>query len=87
MSVNEEIKKAMKENAIVLGSRMVQKMLKNSELKSVIFANNAPEVTRKDLEYYSNNFGADVKGFEGNSRQLGEFCGKPFNILVLGVKK
>ncbi len=87
METKEIIKAAMKEKKIVLGLKQVEAMTKNSELNVVIYASNIPESTKRDLNYYNKNFGIEVKMFTGNSRQLGEFCGKPFNIVTLGIKK
>ncbi|MBN2042508.1 MAG: ribosomal L7Ae/L30e/S12e/Gadd45 family protein [Candidatus Aenigmarchaeota archaeon] len=87
MEVKDSIKAAMKEQKIVLGSRQVESMAKKSELIMIIYASNIPENTKRDLKYYNKNFGIDIKMFTGNSRQLGEFCGKPFNVITLGIKK
>lgn len=87
MTEEKEIKSAMKEKKLVMGSRSVFKNLKQNIIKSVICASNCPEDKYKDLEYYGKNFGIELKKFKGNSRQLGEICAKPFNIAVLGIKK
>ena len=87
MEVKDIIKEALKEQMLVLGSRQVESMAKKSELKMVIYASNSPENTKRDLNYYNKHFGIEIKMFNGNSRQLGEFCGKPFNVVTLGIKK
>jgi len=87
MSEEKEIKSAIKEKKLVIGSRSVFKNLKQNIIKSVIYASNFPEDRLKDLEYYGKNFGIELKRFKGNSRQLGEMCAKPFNISLLGIKK
>jgi len=87
MSEEKEIKSAIKEKKIVIGGRSVFKKLKQNIIKSVIYASNCPEDRIKDMEYYSKNFGIELKKFKGNSRQLGEICAKPFNVAVLGIKK
>ncbi|MCX6814058.1 MAG: 50S ribosomal protein L30e [Candidatus Aenigmarchaeota archaeon] len=86
-TVNHEIKEAMKEKKIIIGSRTVIKGVKRGHINSVIYASNCPEETRKDLEYYSKSEFVAVKDFKGNSVQLGEICGKPFNVLLVGIKK
>jgi large subunit ribosomal protein L30e len=87
MTEEKEIKFAIKEKKLVIGSRGVFKNLKQNIIKSVICASNCPEATCKDLEYYGKNFDIELKKFKGNSRQLGEMCAKPFNVSVLGIKK
>lgn len=80
------IKDAMKKGKIVMGSRTVLKGMKNQKLESVVYASNCPDSLMKDLDHYSKVSGTKVDGFDGNSVQLGEFCGKPFNILLIGIK-
>ena len=87
MSINQEIKEALKEKRVIIGSRTVMKGVKVGSLGSVIYASNCPESTKKDLEHYSQAGFIPVKKFEGNSVQLGELCGKPFNVLMLGIRK
>ncbi|RLJ05365.1 MAG: 50S ribosomal protein L30e [Candidatus Aenigmatarchaeota archaeon] len=82
----KEIKEALKENKLIIGTRRVMKFLKNKKLRMIFYASNCPENVKKDLEYYSKISDTAVKSFEGNSKQLGELCGKPFTILMVGVK-
>jgi len=85
--VNQEIREAIKEKKIVLGSRSVVKGVKRGFLKNVVAASNCPESLRKDLDYYAGNELIAIKDFKGSSAQLGELCGKPFSILLVGIKK
>jgi len=86
-TLNQEIKEAMKEKRIIIGSRTVIKGVKRGHINNVIYASNCPQETRKDLEYYSKNEFVAVKEFSGNSVQLVELCGKPFNVLLVGIRK
>ncbi len=87
MTIEKEIKEAMKEKKLVIGSEKVIEGIKHSSIKYVIVPVNCSDDMLGDLAYYVKNFGVERKSFEGNSRQLGEICGKPFNIMLLGVKK
>lgn len=87
VTVNQEIKEALKEKKIVIGGRTVMKGVKRGHITSLIYASNCPESMMKDLQYYSQNSFVAIKEFGGNSLQLGEACGKPFNVLVVGIKK
>jgi large subunit ribosomal protein L30e len=87
MTIEKEVKDAMKEMKLVIGTRMVMRGIKSEAMKYVICPENCSQEVRSDLDYYSRNFGLEIKKFTGNSRQLGEICGKPFNIMLLGVKK
>ncbi len=87
MTVNKEIKEAMKGGKLVIGAKSVMKNIKRKDVKYVICSANCTEGVMNDLNYYSKNFAVEIKKFKGNSRQLGEICGKPFNVMLLGVKK
>ncbi|MFQ5647739.1 MAG: ribosomal L7Ae/L30e/S12e/Gadd45 family protein [Candidatus Aenigmatarchaeota archaeon] len=86
-TVEKEIKDAMGAKRLAIGSRTVLRGLKRGSLKSVVYATNCPEGTRKDLNHYATLSKIEVKEFGGDSSRLGELCGKPFNILAVGVKK
>lgn len=87
MDTAKEIKSALKKGTVVMGSRTVLRGMKNRMLDSVIYASNCPDSLMKDLDHYSRISGVRVEGFGGNSVQLGEFCGKPFSVLIIGMKK
>jgi large subunit ribosomal protein L30e len=87
MTVNKEITEAMKEKKLVIGTNNVIKIIKRDDVKCVICSANCTEDVMNDLNYYSKNFGVEIKKFKGNSRQLGEICGKPFNVMLLGIRK
>lgn len=87
MNLNSEIKDAVKNDRLIMGSRIVLRNLKNKMLELVIYASNCPEVALKDLGHYSGISGVRLEQFKGNSVQLGEMCGKPFRILMVGVRK
>jgi len=87
MNVSKEIKDAIKSEKLIIGSRTVFKNLKSGMLESVVHASNYPDGVRKDLNHYSKVSGVKVEEFDGNSVQLGELCGKPFSILIAGIKK
>jgi large subunit ribosomal protein L30e len=87
MTVNSEIKSAVKSKNLIMGSRTVIKSMKNDNLSTVVYASNCPDEMLKDLNHYSKISGIRFEKFDGNSVQLGEICGKPFKILVVGIKK
>ena len=86
-TLNQEIKEAIKEKKIVIGSRTVMKGVKRGIISNIIYASNCPDGTKKDLEHYSNAEFVAIRKFDGNSMQLGEICGKPFNVLLVGITK
>ncbi len=86
MAISEEIKTAISEKNIIIGSKQVIKALKTKDTKLIILARNCPEGTKKDISYYSKLCGAQVKEFDGSAKDLGVICGKPFAIATLAIK-
>jgi len=86
-TIEQEIKEALKAKKLLIGSRRVFRCVRRGSVKSVIYASNCPEGAKKDLNRYAALSKIDIKEFAGNSSRLGEICGKPFNVLVVGVQK
>jgi len=87
MTVKERVKTALKEKRLVIGSRSVIKGVKLGRIDTVIYASNLPENKKRDLTYYSHAAGFSLQRFDGDSAELGELCGKPFSILMVGIIK
>lgn len=87
MTISNDVKDALKAKKLVIGSRSVAKGMKQGTISSVILSSNAPDALRRDMQHYSSLSGSEVKDFSGTSVQLGQICGKPFNILSLGIRK
>ncbi len=87
MSKIDEIKKALKDKKLVIGTNSVNKGLKRDNLKSVFYASNCPADAMGNLNHYNKLTNVGLENFDGNSIQLAEICGKPFNILMVGIKK
>ena len=83
----EELKEAINKNNAIIGSKRTIKYLKTKELKMVILASNCPENVKRDIKYYANMKGMEVKEFDGTGKQLGIFCGKAISIATIGIKK
>ena len=81
------ISDAAKEGSLLIGSNTVFKSLKKGRIKSVIAAKNLPESRKAELDQHASVSGISVESYEGDSSKLGEACGKPFNVLVVGIKK
>jgi len=74
-------------DVIIFGTDRVMKLIKNGKIEKVIIANNAPEKTRKDLEYYSKLSGFEVIEVDLNNMELGTFFRKQYGISVVGIIK
>lgn len=87
MSSDKVIKDALKEGKVRIGKGAVIKMLKKGSLQSVIHASNCPDKLVRDMGYYAGISKVGIEKFEGDSASLGQLCGKPFSITVLGIEK
>jgi large subunit ribosomal protein L30e len=87
MSADKVIKDALKAGKVQIGKGTVLRMLKRGSLLSVFHASNCPDPLIRDLHYYAKIGKADLLKFKGNSASLGQLCGKPFGITVLGIEK
>jgi ribosomal protein L30E len=87
MKLEKELRDAIKENRAVLGMKSVIRGIKSGKVATVIHASNTPGSAIRDLNHYTAASGLAVKSFEGNSHQLGETCGKPFSIIMVGIRK
>ena len=85
--VGNDIKEAMKEKKLLIGSNSVIRAMKKGGLQVVICASNLPAERKKELEKHASALDIVIKDFGNNSANLGEACGKPFNILLIGIKK
>ena len=85
-SMLDELRSALEEKNIVIGSKQTIKHLKLKKAKLIVVASNCPENVKKDIEQYSKLTGIKVEKFDGTAKQLGVFCGKPFAIATLAIK-
>jgi large subunit ribosomal protein L30e len=90
MSTKEELKdiihSSLKAGNVVLGYNQSLDLIKKGQSETVIVANNAPADRMRALQIVANGKSAKVELFEGDSKELGVICGKPFPIMVLVIK-
>jgi large subunit ribosomal protein L30e len=82
MEIEEKIKRAIKENKIIIGYRECLKYIRNNVPETVIIAKNAPERIKKIIL----NSNVKIEIFEGSSKDLGTICGKPHPITTIAIK-
>lgn len=85
--MTEDLREALKENKVVLGSARTVKLLKLGKVGKIVISSNCPDETRKDLEQYTKLGDVKLEKFDGTAKQLGVFCGKPFSIASLAIVK
>lgn len=86
MTVQEMIQAALKSKNIVIGYRDSIKFIKVNAPKLIVISNNLPQSLRKEIEQNAQVSNMKVEIFNGDSKQLGIFCGKPFPVSTLVIK-
>ena len=87
MTSEKTIKGALKEGKLLIGRNSVIRALKTGTIESVFYASNCPADFRRELEYSAGVSKVQVQKYGENSARLGQLCGKPFGIIMLGIKK
>ena len=85
LSLDNEIKVALKSGKVVLGTKQTLKLLRLGKLKVVVMAKTVPADVASDVEYYAKLSNTPVISYSGSSYDLGLVCGKPFPVTLLGV--
>ncbi|MEA1993586.1 MAG: 50S ribosomal protein L30e [Euryarchaeota archaeon] len=85
MDVVQEIKKTVETGKVSIGTEECLKALKNEHVKLVIYAENTPEDTAEDIEYYCKLLDVPLYKFEGSSLELGAIIGEPYVISAITV--
>ncbi len=81
--MSEELRKALKEKSLTLGTEQTLKKLKNGEVKTVFLASNCPEQIRTKVEHYCKVSGAKVVELDLPDKEIGLLCRKQYNVAVL----
>ena len=85
MTILQDIKKNLKTDNLIIGTKRTLKMLKSGKLKKVAAASNIPEELDKDLSYYSELAKVEYSRLDMPNDELGTYCKKPFSISVIGL--
>jgi len=86
MSAQEMIQEAIKAKKVVIGYRNSIKFIKVNTPKLIVISNNLPESLRKEVEQNAKVGKMKLETFDGTSRELGTFCGKPFPVSALVIE-
>ncbi|MEM4267404.1 MAG: ribosomal L7Ae/L30e/S12e/Gadd45 family protein [Candidatus Woesearchaeota archaeon] len=87
MFSQEELKKLLKTDKLVIGTKKCLSELKAGKLAKVLLAVNCIPSLVKDFEYYAKIEGTEIETLDYPNTELGALCKKPFSISVIGVRK
>jgi large subunit ribosomal protein L30e len=85
--LREAVHAAVKEGKAVLGYNESLELVRNGTPSMAVVANNAPEARMAELSHDAKLSGVRLETFDGDSRELGLICGKPFPVLLLAIRE
>lgn len=86
VALDSMIKKAVKKNAVFMGSKEAINAILRKEANKVVIAFNCPRKYREEAEHLAEIAEIEVKEFAGSGVELGAVCGKPFSVAMLAMK-
>lgn len=87
VDVGKAISTAVKTGKVLFGGNNAIRKAKTGKAKLIVIANNCPEGTRQDIEYYGALSGIPIFIYNSSSIDLGAVCGKPFMVSALTVRE
>ena len=76
----DNLKKAIKEKKLTIGTEKTIKALKKGEAKEVFISKNCPELLRKEIKNYAAISNISVNELKKSNEEIGTICKKPFSI-------
>ncbi len=76
----DNLKKAIKEKKLTIGTEKTIKALKKGEAKEVFISKNCPELLRKQVKNYAEISNIPVTELKESNEEIGAICKKPFSI-------
>ncbi|MBU2589634.1 MAG: ribosomal L7Ae/L30e/S12e/Gadd45 family protein [Nanoarchaeota archaeon] len=81
--MSDELKLAVKEKKLTIGTERTIKSLKLGKTKTVFLASNCKSDVKEQVEHYAKISGAKVIQLDLPDKEIGLLCKKPFNVSVL----
>ena len=76
----DNLKKAIKEKKLIIGTERTVSALKRGEVKEVFISKNCPELLRKEIKNYAAISNISVNELKKSNEEIGTICKKPFSI-------
>jgi len=87
MITKKELLDAAEKGKLAIGTRSVLREIKRGKITAVLHAENCPAESLTNIKQMATISNVNLESFKGNSRALGEALGKPFNIVLVGIRK
>ena len=82
----KEIRKAVQENKLLIGTLETMKQLKLGKVKKVFLTANAPKAVMDDVAYYGSLAKTPFVVLKETNEDLGVVCKKPYAVSVAAIK-
>ena len=82
--IEKALRDAANNNSVKCGTKEVMKSIKGSNL--IVISKSIDNKALQYLDEHAVSMGIKIYQFEGNSMQLGKYCGKPFRTSVVSIK-
>ena len=86
LALIEDIQSAVKSKKAILGFNKSLEYIRNNSPSLVVISNNIQEERKNEIEHDIKVSGTKLEIFEGDSKELGIICGKPFPVSILVIK-
>lgn len=87
MTTIQSIKKAIKEDKLVIGLNKTLRELKKDEVKIVVVASNAPIHVKEEIKSLTKVNDVEYVEMNKDNVELGAICRKSFGVMTLSIKK
>ncbi|MEK6940459.1 MAG: ribosomal L7Ae/L30e/S12e/Gadd45 family protein [Nanoarchaeota archaeon] len=81
----DELKKAVKQKGIVIGTERTLKRLRAGKVSTVFVSKNCPNEARQTIERYAKLSKTRIVNLDINNDELGISAKKPYSIAVLSI--
>ncbi len=85
IELNKEIRRSVDTGKVLFGAKSTEKSLLSGKVQMVIISSNAEKQTKERLNYYADLNKIKSIEFIGNGLELGNICGRPFNVSCLAI--
>ncbi|MCD4666773.1 ribosomal L7Ae/L30e/S12e/Gadd45 family protein [archaeon] len=82
----KELREAVKNKEVVLGTEKTIKLVKLGKAKKVYVCSNPKQEVLEDLEHYTTLHKISLVKLKEDNEELGLICKKPFSVSVLCIK-
>jgi large subunit ribosomal protein L30e len=76
----DNLKKAIKEDKLIIGTERTLKSLKKGIVKEVFVSKNCPEDLKNQIKKYVEISGIKISELEETNLEIGTLCKKPFSV-------